>query len=404
MFSKIIVSFKDGSFFKKVYNKFKLMIFGIIRKCFESKINIKNDKIMFLTFQGSYNCNPKAVADEIIRQKLPYELVWVVKKDDLKNIKQYPKELKLVRKNTLKLYKEAASCKVFVENANNFEYLKMHKKEGQYILQPWHGAMGFKRLDPGSVKNENWVKKAMELDKITDYCIVNSDFEIDVFRSSYWPTTEMLKYGHPRNDILFNKNGEFEKYSKKVRERYNIDDDVKIAMYAPTYRDDASLDSYNLDFGKLHEALVKRFGGKWCILLRMHYKIRNMDLPKNLVDKVVNVTDYPDMQELLCVCDFGITDYSSWMCDYVLTRKPGFLYTSDIEKYVDERGFYYPLESTPFPVCKTNEELYEAIISFDENKYLLGVDKFLKDRGSYEEGDASKKVVEKIKEITGYKE
>ena len=404
MFNKIIVSLKDRTFFRKVYNKFKIMTFRVLRKCFESKININNRKIMFLTFQGSYNCNPKAVANEIIKQKLPYELVWVVKKEDLKNKEQYPKELKLVRKNTLKFYKEAASCKVFVENANNFEYLKMKKKEGQYILQPWHGAMGFKRLDPGSVKNENWVKKAMKLDEITDYCIVNSDFEIDVFRNSYWPTTEMLKYGHPRNDILFNKNNEFEIYSKKVKEMYGISKDVKIAMYAPTYRDNSSLESYNLDFEKLHEALVKRFGGKWCIMLRMHYKLRKINLPDNLVDKVVNATDYPDMQELLCVCDLGITDYSSWMCDYVLTRKPGFLYTADIEKYVDERGFYYPLESTPFPVCKTNDELYEAIINFDEKKYSLEVDKFLKDRGSYESGEASEKVVEKIKEITGYED
>ena len=139
-------------------------------------------------------------------------------------------------------------------------------------------------------------------------------------------------------------------------------------------------------------------------MLRMHYKLRKINLPDNLVDKVVNATDYPDMQELLCVCDLGITDYSSWMCDYVLTRKPGFLYTADIEKYVDERGFYYPLESTPFPVCKTNDELYEAIINFDEKKYSLGVDKFLKDRGSYESGEASEKVVEKIKEITGYED
>ena len=121
-----------------------------------------------------------------------------------------------------------------------------------------------------------------------------------------------------------------------------------------------------------------------------------MPIPKKYLEKVVNVTDYPDMQELLCGVDLGITDYSSWMCDFVLTNKPGFLYTSDIEKYVDERGFYYPLESSPFPVAKTNEELYKKILNFDEKKYKKDVKDFLKDKGCCEQGNASKTVVEFI--------
>ena len=104
------------------------------------------------------------------------------------------------------------------------------------------------------------------------------------------------------------------------------------------------------------------------------------------------------MQELLCAVDFGITDYSSWMCDYILTRRPGFLFTLDIEKYVDERGFYYPLETSPFPVCKSNQELCDKIINFDEKKYQNDIDKFLSDKECYEDGYASKRVVELIKD------
>ena len=154
-----------------------------------------------------------------------------------------------------------------------------------------------------------------------------------------------------------------------------------------------------MDYDKLLEALEKRFSGKWCILLRMHFKLKMAKLPKKYLKKVINVTDYPDMQELLCAVDFGITDYSSWMCDYVLTEKPGFLFTLDIEKYVNERGFYYPLESSPFPVAKTNKELYDKIINFDEKKYIKNVRKFLKEKGCCEDGNAASRIVKLLLEL-----
>lgn len=398
MINKIISSMKEGTFFIKIKRKVVLGVMYVIRKiCFE-KNQIDNNKIMFLTFQGNYNCNPKAIANEIIRRKLPYKLIWVVNKENLKNTIEYPKELTLVVKNSMKFYKEAAETKIFIDNANNFVYSKLKKKTGQIILQPWHGSMGFKKLDQSSVKNENWVKKAKELGEITDYCIVNSKFELDVFKNSYWPNTPMLKYGHPRNDVLFNKNNEFKKFNTKVKEMYNIDKKCKLALYAPTFRDNCDFESYNLDYQRLHDALVKRFGGEWKILVRFHFKLKYAKIPAKYLQNVINVTDYSDMQELLCAVDFGITDYSSWMCDYILTRRPGFLFTLDIEKYVDERGFYYPLETSPFPVCKSNQELCDKIINFDEKKYQNDIDKFLSDKECYEDGYASKRVVELIKD------
>lgn len=399
MIKKIVNAFKEGTLFKKIYNNIYINFIQIIRYFFIFNIKINKNKILFLTFQGNFNCNPKAIANEIIRKKLPCDLVWAVRKENLNELKQYPKELRLVKRNSLKFYKEAASAKIIVDNANNFKYLKLKKRKGQYLLQPWHGSMGFKKLDSTSVKNNNWVKKALLLDKITDYCIVNSDFEIEVFQKSYWPNTPMLKYGHPRNDVLFNLNNEFEEYGNKVRKIYKIGKNTKIALYAPTFRDDCDFNSYNLNYNLLLKALEKRFGGNWCILVRFHFKLKYAKIPKQYLEKVINVTDYPDIQELMCASDIGITDYSSWLCDFMLTYRPGFLFTLDIEKYINERGFYYPLEISPFPVSKTNEELYQNILKFDEKKYKKNVTDFLKKMGSCEKGKASEKVIDKIKEL-----
>jgi len=105
------------------------------------------------------------------------------------------------------------------------------------------------------------------------------------------------------------------------------------------------------------------------------------------------------MQKLIAVADFGITDYSSWAYDYVLTRGPMVLYAPDVEQYENGRGLYYPLEETPFPIVHSNKELSEAILNFDDAVYQSAVDKFLEARGCYEDGTAAKKIVENIKEI-----
>ena len=51
---------------------------------------VQKDKIVFENFNGnSYGCNPKYIAEEIIRRNLPYDLVWLVRsvtKEKEKNV------------------------------------------------------------------------------------------------------------------------------------------------------------------------------------------------------------------------------------------------------------------------------------------------------------------------------
>ena len=395
MLHKILNSIKEGTFFEKVTHKINVTFKSLFRKLIIKTTKINPKKIIFITFQGKYTCNPKAIAEELIKRNLDYQLVWVIRKEEKNNKDKYPKELELVVRGTFKFYKQLAASKFIIENANDTVYMKYQKRKGQYVIQTWHGSLGFKRLDPSSVKNEGWVNKAIRLGEQTDFIISNSKFENMVYRTSYWENTKILEYGHARNDILLNKKL-YNQMREQVKDYYHIDKNTKIALYAPTFRDNFDINTYDLNYEKLLDALTKRFGGKWVIMVRFHFKLRNVEFPRNLNKKVINATDYYDMQVLLCEADIGITDYSSWICDYVLTDKPGFLYTNDIENYVDERGFYYPLSETPFPISKDNDEFYHNILNFDEKKYQKDREKFLKARGCYEKGNASQKIVDKI--------
>jgi len=390
---RVVRAIKNGTFFTKVKQK----TIKIFSSSYVKNIKIDENKITFITFQGRYECNPKAICEEIIKQKLPYKLVWIAKKDDFNNLEQYPKELKIVLHNSIESYKELASSKIIIMNATELINLNYKKRKGQIYIQTWHGSMGFKRLYTDN--RSKWRKNAFKLGTQTEYIVTNSDFETKVYRETYWKDTPLLEYGHARNDILINKGKEYDEASLKVRKLYNIPKNKKIVLWAPTFRNDLTYKHYMLDYNKLKECLKNKYNCDFEILVRFHYKLMEQKVPKNFFDGVVNANEYPDIQDLLCASDVGITDYSSWMCDYVLTKKPGFLYTPDIDYYDKERGFYYPLETTPFGASKTQEELFERINNFDQNKYNKEVDKFLKDRGCFEKGNASVRIVEKIKEL-----
>lgn len=112
--------------------------------------------------------------------------------------------------------------------------------------------------------------------------------------------------------------------------------------------------------------LEERFGGTWKVLLRHHFHNRKAGAKVRGNEFLINATGYVDMQELLVASDIGISDYSSWVCDIVLMKKPVFLYTADLDEYNNERGLYYPLETTPFPIAINNDELTRNILEFDQ--------------------------------------
>jgi len=405
----------EGVFFARIqkrigtiWKKFWLFIDGLIgdwaRRILSKMIPVGSDTIMFMTYRNDYDCNPKYIAEELIQQKAPYRLVWAIGKNT--DIYNFPPEIKLVRRNSFEFFCEVASAKVWVDNSINFLWEYLPKKEGQIYIQTWHGSMGLKRVGKEELKsNKRWLKSGRHCSKDTDFCISNSDFEDMVFRESHWPGVQILKYGHARNDILLSADLDIVTAAKRrVYDFFNLKDTYKIILYAPTFRDNKSIEPYRIDYGKLVKAAQQRFGGDWVILTRHHFHIRNSQMAAQSISKeqyVANATQYNDMQELMVAADIGITDYSSWICDFMLTGKPGFIYATDIEQYYTERGFYYPLETTPFPICTNNEELFESILDFDIEQYETKLHQFLLDRGCVEDGHASERVAKKIMEIMG---
>ncbi len=362
----------------------------IIANVFFRNETIMENRIFIMTYDKRYTCNPRYIAEELIRRNLPIEIIWSVLPGENTDM---PPQITKVENGSIAMFKAQASAKIWLDNGINCVCYGMKKKSGQVYINTWHGSMGIKRLSGNGL----WLYRAKRCGKETDYCISNSAFETDVYTNSFWPNAKKLEYGHPRNDIFF----QTEKHGgvrSKVLRWYNLDQNARIALYAPTFRDDGRADCFSVDYERFCQALQTRFGGEWVALVRMHHKVRNVyEIP--LTSHVRDAADYPDMQELMIAADVGLTDYSSWAYDYVLTRKPLFIYASDIEIYNTTRGFYYPLEQTPFPVCRNMVQLTEEIKTFDNTVYNALCENFLASMGCVESGNASKLVVDKIIEI-----
>lgn len=204
--------------------------------------------------------------------------------------------------------------------------------------------------------------------------------------------------GHPRNDIFFKNN--LNKIREKVFKIYNIPSDKKIVLYLPSFREDESLEYYDINYKTQINALKNKYGSDYIFLVRLHPRItKYSSVFSEQNPDIINACEYPDIQELLVAGDVMISDYSSCMFDFMLSGKPVFIYANDINSYSRERGFYYPLESTPFPIAQNNEELAQNILNFDNEQYIQKVENFLVDKGCKEDGHASERVVDLIEEL-----
>lgn len=360
---------------------------------------IQENKIFFRSRLNGFRGNSKYIAEEILRQGLPYDLVWMVDKHIFNYIDDFPEGIRLVMQDTDDALREATTSKIWIDDTWR-EYLLARgitKRDEQVYIQTWRGSFGIRKV--GAERHNAVMRDIRRAKKDTDqvdYLISNSAWETDLYRRIFWGKGKVLELGHARNDLLF-RTEDREEIRRKIFERLELPEDVKLLYYAPTLEKSRNIKKNLADTTIARLALYKRFGGEWIILTRMG------DVPDEAWPcasrGVVRMPRFSDSQEILVAADAMLTDYSSAVLDFALTGKPAFLYAPDEEWYATNRGLYYPLEETPFPVARTNDELALHIETFEEEAYKERLQAFLAEKGCVEDGCASRRVVELIKEI-----
>ena len=354
---------------------------------------IKENVIMFESFEGrQYSDNPKYLYNYIVkRYGNKYKYVWVLNSND-----KISGACSVVKFLSPCYFYRLLSSKVIVSNLGIEPFFP--KRKGQLFVNTWHGSGAYKTQilsdKMGSTKYHYEIRDYRG--KITDYYISGCKKYSEVMAIA-WNTDikKFLSVGSPRIDVFFDSNlGELK---QKILKTLGLSDSYGYILYAPTFRGhnyrNHTVSTINFNVQSILDCCKKRFNKPFKLLFRAHVG-SNSDLIR--IDNVIDVTTYPDMQEVLIVSDVLMTDYSSSMWDYAFLKRPGFLYVPDIEAYLQERDFYTPIETWPFPCARNNEELQNLIMNFDENENILKIQKHLDFLGNYESGEASKLIVEKL--------
>jgi CDP-glycerol glycerophosphotransferase len=320
--------------------------------------------VLFDAFKGTqYSDSPRALHEELVRRGADLEHLWVVRDDQV----QVPASATPVRMWSPEWYEALATSRYVVANNHLPDWFQ--KREGQVVVQTWHGTPLKKighDIEAIHFADKRYLERVEKEVQNWDMLVSPNSFSTPILRRAFGFPGEMAESGYPRNDIL--RRAGTERHAQMIRRRIGIPDGKRIVMYAPTWRDDQfySPGKYKLDFRiDLAEARA-RLGRDHVLLVRRHPNVVD-PVPGAGDGFVFDVSDYPDMADLSLITDVMITDYSSLMFDYVNTGRPILFFTYDLDHYRDTlRGFYFDFESSaPGPLVRTSEELVAAVEDID---------------------------------------
>ena len=355
---------------------------------------IKNSKIFLLCFDGTnIGYDAKEFVIWMNENKKINNIIWGCKSN--KEVKNFKLEnVTFVKIKSFKGIYNLLTSRVILYNINPPSFLPYRKK--QILINTWHG-YAYKKVG-------KYVKGySKDRFNLATCFISHSDlYTKNVLLDSFEFEKDILNCGAPRNDVFFDKN-KMSSRKKAVYDYYSIDYNKKIILFAPTFRGDFEQFKIELDYKRIMQSAMKCFKWNDCVFIyRFHPMIKIKEDINN--DNIINGSTYPDMQDLLCASDILITDYSGCIWDFALSRKMAFLFATDLDLYLKDRGLYYDLRKLPFPIATNNNELINNILNFNNETYLNELEKYFKKNKTYDNGNSCKTIYNYFSEIIRKKE
>ena len=331
-------------------------------------IPLKEKQVCFLAeTHAGLNGNLEAVYNYLSENRKDLGLEFII----------YTKEDRRERhglSSVLKIWKAISVSKyIFLDDLyTTTSYMK--RRNGQEIVQLWHGAGAYKKFGHsrkdlqvrlgGKMRVHKGYKKytkAIVSGSKIAWCYAEA-FDMDIER--------VYSVGTPRMDELFDETA-VNNVKKAFLEKHSELKNKKLVLFAPTYRGTLVREA-DYDFEKANlNGLIECLGEDYVILTRWHPALKN-NIKRGLStirrcdfgDRIIDFSDYKDVNDLLIACDVMVTDYSSIIFDYFPLNKPIVYFAYDENEYAGDRGLYYPFEKYVFgDVARDFGELVKAVKS-----------------------------------------
>ena len=349
---------------------------------------------LFESWRGLYSDSPRAIS-ELLRVTHPQVRQYWVAADDV----PLPEGLHRVRRHSPEYFARLVSSDLVV--ANDIISRHLVKGPGVNYLQTWHGTalktIGFDEVVPQYSGAAAHRKRMVRDVAKWDHLVSSGPESTRVFRQAFRYRGRVLETGYPRNDVLLSAHAE--QIRARTRAALDIPEGRRAVLYAPTWRDDLKgpdgrfVDPEALDLRLLADSLDT----DTVLLMRMH-RVVAASPSNHLPGLTIDVSSHQDIAELYLAADVLVSDYSSAVFDFAVTRKPILLFAHDLDHYRSGvRHLYYDYEDwAPGPIVTTTAELAEVLNCLDERHEATRArhDAFVQRFCPFEDGHATERVLD----------
>lgn len=348
-------------------------------------------KIVFDNFCGrGLGDDPKYILLQMIKDGVKAKYIWLTNDQSI----EVPAGVKKIQIGSWQATYHYLTSKLWVDNVKNVS--KPRKRNGQFYLQTWHSIFTTKMLEQDVISTlpNDYINASKKDSQKIDLMYANNDFNVKLFKKSFWYNGNVIKTDSPHLSIILNVPSDLK---EKICKRNNIPLGRKIILYTPTFRKDFGIDVFKWNYDSIKAAFEKKYHSEFVFLAKFHPNIaRQMNSFSS--EFFHNLSDYPDVSELVAISDILITDLSSVAYEMAIKRRPVFLFMKDIEEYTKkDRTQYIPINELPFPIAKTESEFIDNIEKFDECKYKKNIQDFFNKIGLEESGTGSSTIANILK-------
>ncbi|WP_449277061.1 CDP-glycerol glycerophosphotransferase family protein [Leucobacter sp. GX24907] len=265
----------------------------------------------------------------------------------------------------------------------------------QKVIQLWHAGSGFKSIGYSRF-GQYGSPHLTNSHRLYSYAICGSQHLRDVYSEAFGIEREaVIATGLPRIDG-FLREGREEEVRQIFDQSYPAAVGKRKLLFAPTFRGRGAGDAHYsyaaFDFAALYAAC----GEDSVVLFRQHHFILDpAPIPEKFRDRLIDVSEFPDTNDLLLVSDVLITDYSSIIYEYALLRRPMVFFAPDLEVYSATRGMHRDYrEAAPGEIATDFGQFLELIA--DPNLSLDKTEAFLAENFDYIDTNNSDRVIDQL--------
>lgn len=321
----------------------------------------KKNLVLFGAWFGTQvTDNPMYLLKEMLTLKVnaQYQFVWIGNRKCKQILKEYfGEQVVFCRRNSFKAYWYQMRAQYAFVNQGYLDLGAVNLLKGATLVQLWHG-FPVKRI-AADAPNFTQKRSYHHCDYFLSTSPTMNDRLLSAFR--YWGINQhnIIHVGQPRNIALLEMNN-----TARIRKRLGIPKEGKIVSYIPTFRDNTQ---QVFSFHQLtNQQMILLEKANIYVIEKQHYA-RNHNIQSSSGHIVELPKDF-DTQQLLCITDILVTDFSSVYIDFLLLNRPIVHFVYDLESFINtDRGLYehdFKKEAAG-PIVKDVHQLLRVLTKYD---------------------------------------